>query len=357
MDSKNRLKPVLRATTNDSERASTEFDPFSGRKVEHPTNDYETLAHLMKASLGTGMLSIPYVFKLSGLWFGLILTLVTSFICAHCSYIAVKCAHILYKRIKVSSMTYPEVAEAAFANGPKRVRYLAKTARYFVTICTFITYFGACSVYAVIVGKNTKQMVEYYYPGSEIGIRVSILIFLLPLVLLTSIRNLKFLAPVSILANSCMAAGLSITIYYFVRDLPDIRERPFLNDVSGIPAAIPMTVFAIEAIGVIMPLENQMKKPQNFVGIFGVLNQGMAIVTAVFVILGFFGYWCFGNASEDNIVLNLPVDEKKAQTVKILISCAVLLTFSLTLYPAIEITYNAVKDRFEKKQVMANYIV
>ena len=53
------------------------------------SSDFETLAHLMKASLGTGMLSIPYVFRLSGLWFGLILTVVTSFICAHCSYIIV----------------------------------------------------------------------------------------------------------------------------------------------------------------------------------------------------------------------------------------------------------------------------
>lgn len=206
-------------------------------------------------------------------------------------------------------MTYPDVALAAFAQGPKRVQFLSKIARYFVTICTFITYFGACSVYAVIVGKNTKQMYEYYYDGSEINIRVSILIFLIPLVLLTSIRNLKFLAPVSMLANTCMATGLAITIYYFLKDLPDISQRPFLGDFREIPAAIPMTVFAIEAIGVIMPLENQMKNPQNFVGIFGILNQGMAIVTAVFAFLGFLGYWCFGNDSEDNIVLNLPVDE------------------------------------------------
>ena len=163
-------------------------------------------------------------------------------------------------------MTYPEVAEAAFANGPQRVRFLAKTARYFVTFCTFLTYFGACSVYAVIVGKNTKQIIEYYYPESEISVRVSIIIYLVPLLLLTSIRNLKFLAPVSILANSCMATGLAITVYYFVKDLPNIQERPFFGDASELSVATTMTVFAIEAIGVIMPLENNMKNPQNFVG-------------------------------------------------------------------------------------------
>lgn len=229
-------------------------------------------------------------------------------------------------------MTYPEVTEAAFANGPKRVRFLAKTARYFVTICMFITYFGACSVIPVIVGKNTKQMYEYYNPGSEISIRLSIIIYLIPLLLLTSIRNLKFLAPVSMVANSCMATSLVITVYYIVHDLSNIRERPFLGDINSIPIAISITVFAIEAIGIIMPLENQCQNPQNFVGTFGVLNQGMAYVTAIFVSLGFMGYWCFGDATADNVILNLPMDEKCVHySINFSITTDLNITFSSSL--------------------------
>lgn len=41
-------------------------------------------------------------------------------------------------------MTFSEVAEAAFANGPTPLRPLAPFARYFVTISMFATYFGAC---------------------------------------------------------------------------------------------------------------------------------------------------------------------------------------------------------------------
>lgn len=43
----------------------------------------------MKASLGTGILAMPYVFKLGGLATGFVIALFTSFICAHCSYILV----------------------------------------------------------------------------------------------------------------------------------------------------------------------------------------------------------------------------------------------------------------------------
>jgi len=351
MDSKNGLKPVA---VNDAEKASIEFDPFAARKNEHPTTDRETLMHLMKASLGTGILAMPYVFKLSGLLPGFLAALITSFICSHCSYILVKCAHILYKRTKTTKMSFADVAEAAFSNGPIALRFMSTFARYFVTISLFVTYFGACSVYTVIIGDNAKQM-YLHYTGNDVNIRICILVFMLPLILLACIRNLKFLAPVSMLANLCMAIGLGISIYYFVKDLPDLGERPIIGDISAIPSSIAITIFAIEAIGVVMPLENQMKTPQNYVGVFGVLSRGMTMVTIVYVLMGFLGYWCFGNETEENITKNLPVNEIKAQIVKISVLLAVLLTFSLQLYVCVEIVWNAIKDRVEKREAMANY--
>lgn len=220
----------------------------------------------------------------------------------------VKSAHILYKRTRKTAMTFAEVAEAAFATGPISCRCLSKAARYFVTISLFLTYFGACAVYSVIIGDNTKQMYEFY-TGTKIDIRLCILVFLLPLICLSAIRNLKYLVPVSMLANVFMAISLSITIYYVVRDLPDIAERPLVRDFSAMPSSIAITIFAIEAIGVVMSLENQMKTPQNFVGAFGVLSQGMTLVTIAYVLLGFLAFWKYGDFTEENITQNLPVKE------------------------------------------------
>lgn len=205
-------------------------------------------------------------------------------------------------------MSFAEVSEAAFANGPIGVRCMSTFARYFVTICMFVTYFGSCSVYAVIIGENTKQMYQYY-TKDIVDIRICILLYLLPLILLSSIRNLKFLAPVSMVANLCMALGLSISIYYFVKDLPDINERPMVGNISDIPSSMAIIIFAMGAIGVIMPLENQMKTPQHFVGTCGVLSQGMSVVTAVYMLVGFIGYWRYGVSTNENITKNLPTDE------------------------------------------------
>jgi proton-coupled amino acid transporter len=59
----------------------------------------------------------------------------------------------------------------------------------------------------------------------------------------------------------------------------------------------------------VMPLENNMKSPRHFLGLGGVLNQGMAGVTLIYILLGFLGYLKYGETTEGSITLNLPVDE------------------------------------------------
>lgn len=82
-----------------------------------------------------------------------------------------------------------------------------------------------------------------------------------------------------------------------------------IASVYTMPQAVSIVIFAMEAIGVVMPLENQMKTPQNLVGFCGVLNRGMSGVTLVYILLGFLGYLQFGAATADAITLNLPVED------------------------------------------------
>lgn len=266
---------------------------------------------MLKASLGSGILAMPVAFMYSGLVFGIFCTLLTALVCTHCSYVLVKCAHKLYKRTQKPTMTFSEVAETAFENGPKWGRKLAKTAKYTILYNLFFTYFGTCSVYTVIVAKNFQQVLEHYI-GEQMDIRVLIAYLLIPLILLAWIPNLKYLAPVSMIANFFMAVGLAITMYYLCTMMPQnaVMERDWIaKDYMTIPAFFSITIFAMEAIGVVMPLENEMGTPQNLVGICGVLNKGMSGVTLVYILLGFLGYAAFGDATEQSITLNLPTEE------------------------------------------------
>lgn len=223
-------------------------------------------------------------------------------------FFQVKCAHTLYHRTRRTAMGFSDVAEIAFLNGPKWGRKFATIAKVTILQCLFWTYFGTCSVYTVIIATNFQQIAEHYL-GYEVSLRLCIAALLLPLILLSWIPNLKYLAPVSMVANIFMAIGLGITFYYLTTDLPAVSERPMIAPLATMPGFFSITIFAMEAIGVVMPLENSMKTPQHFVGICGVLNKGMSGVTLVYILLGFLGYLRYGDSTAGSITLNLPTDE------------------------------------------------
>lgn len=77
----------------------------------------DTLTHLLKASLGTGILAMPMAFSYAGLVTGIFATILTALICTHCAYVLVKCAHTLYYRSRRTAMNFADVAEVAFVNG------------------------------------------------------------------------------------------------------------------------------------------------------------------------------------------------------------------------------------------------
>nr|CAI5853461.1 unnamed protein product [Callosobruchus analis] len=104
-----------------------------------------------------------------------------------------------------------------------------------------------------------------------------------------------------------------------------------------------------------MPLENHMATPQHFVGLCGVLNQGMSGVTLVYMVIGFFGYLKYGDQVEGSITLNLPKEAFAAQIVNILIALAVYGTFGLQFYVCLEIAWDGMKKRFEENARIAEY--
>ncbi|KAL1117199.1 hypothetical protein AAG570_004526 [Ranatra chinensis] len=291
---------------------------------------------------------MPVAFKSAGLSVGVFATVLVAIVCTHCAYILVTCAHELYRRTKVTMMTFPDVGEVAFATGPPWGRKYAKCARVSILIGLFGAYFGTCSVYTVIIASNLQQVIDHY-TGVVLDERIYIATLLIPLIVLCWVPNLKMLAPVSMIANLFMGIGLGITLYYLVWDLGSPADLPQFGSWYALPQFFSITIFAMEAIGVVMPLENNMKTPQHFVGICGVLNLGMSAVTMVYILLGFMGYWKYGLATEGSITLNLPTEEFAAQSVKILIALAVYCTYGLQYFVCLEIVWNGVKDKVDPK--------
>lgn len=58
-----------------------------------------------------------------------------------------------------------------------------------------------------------------------------------------------------------------------------------------------------------LPLKNAMKKPKKFSRPAGVLNIGMVFVASLFIIVGFVGYWQWGELVKGSVTVNLPETE------------------------------------------------
>lgn len=325
------------------------YKPFEHRRVEHPTSTVGALAHLLKSSLGSGILAMPAAFKNAGLAVGGIGTIIIGFICTHCVYVLVKTSQEVCVSAKKPSMGFAETCGAAFEYGPPRLRPWAGFARTFIDYALTCTYLAALCVYIVFIAENFKEVLDVYIPEYKLSVEVYCALTLIPLIAICQIRNLKYLVPFSAIANVLLVICFSITMYYIFFDLPNPRERVMVASITQWPLFISTVIFAMEGIGVVMPVENEMAKPQQFLGCPGVLNVAMTIVISLYGIVGFFGYIKYGDDVRGSVTLNLPQDEILAQSAKILMAIAILFTYSLQFYVPMEMIWRQLHNKIAVK--------
>lgn len=129
---------------------------------------------------------------------------------------------------------------------------------------------------------------------------------MLPVLVVSMITELKYLAPLSTIANICMAAGVTLTFYFAFQDLPNISERRYVGHLEDLPLFFGTAIFAFEGIALVLPLKNAMKRPKLFARPSGVLNVGMVFVASLFIVMGFVSYWKWGEGILGTVTLNLP---------------------------------------------------
>uniref|UniRef100_A0A1B6FNG3 Amino acid transporter transmembrane domain-containing protein n=1 Tax=Cuerna arida TaxID=1464854 RepID=A0A1B6FNG3_9HEMI len=323
------------------------YNPFKHRRLSNPTSDGETLVHLLKASLGTGILAMPMAFMNAGLLFGLVATFVIGFVCTYCIHLWVKCAQILCIRRRVPSMGFSEIAEFAFLTGPMPLRKYSTLAGFLINLAILIEMLGCCCAYIVFVARSMKQIAEHYWEV-DWSLQVYMILLIPPLILLNLMRSLKYLTPFSMISNFLFIIGVCISYYYIFDDLPPITERPMFSSWHQLPIFFGTTIFALEGVGVVMPLENNMKTPEHFIGCPGVLNIGMVLVVTLYAITGFFGYLKYGEATEASVTLNLPVEHLLGQILKTMVALGIFLTYSLLFYAAMDILWPRLKSSFSR---------
>ncbi|XP_072368712.1 proton-coupled amino acid transporter 1 isoform X2 [Scyliorhinus torazame] len=298
-----------------SSRSSENFGNYQRLNERTGTTTIETLIHLLKGNIGTGLLSLPLAVKNAGIVLGPISLIIMAVVAVHCMQLLVKCSHYL-------------------------------CAKLLVEFFLILTQLGFCCVYFVFLADNIKQIVDVanstsnncyentttLEPGS-MDSRLYMLSFLPFIILLVYIRNWKYLAPFSLLANLAMCVSLVLIYWYIFSSATYANNLPPVAGWKCYAMFFGTAIFAFEGIGVVLPLENHMAKPHKFPVI---LYSGMAIVTALYLSLGVMGYIRFGDEIKGSITLNLPACWLY-QSVKILYSFGIFITYAVQFFVAAEI--------------------
>ncbi|KAI5098612.1 proton-coupled amino acid transporter 4 [Silurus meridionalis] len=334
----------------------------------------QTLLHLLKGNIGTGLLGLPLALRNAGILLGPVCLVLMGIVCVHCMHILVNCSHQLSERLKKSPLSYSEtVAVAMETSSSHLLRKGAGFGRMLVNFFLVMTQLGFCSVYFVFLAENIKQVVEGHYinssssseavlafssNSSEVGgvpvvststgldQRVYMLLLLPFLILLTFIRDLSNMAPLCAAANLAMAASLTLIFSYILTDVGDPRRLPYVSTWKKFPFFFGTAIFAFEGIGVVLPVENQMREPKRFPF---ALDFSMSIVIVLYVTLATLGYLCFGEDIKGSITLNLPHDTWSNLLVKVLYSFGVFVTFAVQFFVAAEIVVPAVCKRASER--------
>uniref|UniRef100_A0A8D2DBU6 Solute carrier family 36 member 3 n=1 Tax=Sciurus vulgaris TaxID=55149 RepID=A0A8D2DBU6_SCIVU len=307
----------------------------------------QTLVHLLKCNVGTGLLGLPLAIKNAGLLVGPISLLAIGILTVHCMVILLNCAHHLSQRLQTTFVNYGEATMYSLETCPNPwLRSHSVWGRYTVSFLLIITQLGFCSVYFMFMADNLQQIVEEVHVTSNtcqprkflvltpiLDIRIYMLTILPFLIMLVFIRNLKVLSVFSTMANITTLGSMILIFEYIIQDIPDPSNLPLMANWKTFLLFFGTAIFTFEGVGMVLPLKNQMKNPQHFPL---VLYLGMSLVIFLYTCLGVLGYMKFGSDTQASITLNLP-NCWLYQSVKLLYSVGIFFTYALQFHVPAEI--------------------
>mmetsp|Transcript_5441 Transcript_5441/g.7879 ORF Transcript_5441/g.7879 Transcript_5441/m.7879 type:complete len:567 (-) Transcript_5441:63-1763(-) len=249
-----------------------------------------------------------------------------------------------------STDTKEETSAPKMLNYPELARRSLGGYSCLVDIAIAANQFGVCLTYLIFVPQNLYECTRQLF-----GIEVNKLYFLLVMVIieipLVWIRDIRKLTPFNVMATLLIAYGLmSIIIMAFGTGLSysDNGRLNFAENLEALPAAtdawflfIGTSFFMVEGtMTLIVPLQDAIYREQDKAKFPGTVARTMPSIICFYM---FFSIICCGGFGDDihtALTASLP-EGFFATSVQIGYSIAVIFTFPLQAFPAMEVVSRA----------------
>ncbi len=298
------------------------------RKVRGPSRGAgagTTILVLLKSFVGTGVLFLPKAFLNGGMLFSSLVLLGVAALSYYC--------FVLLVSARMSAKDGP----GALSFGDLGGKLYGPSLRAVIIFALVLSQIGFASAYIVFTSENLRAFI---LAVTDCRVRIDIgfivlmqIIIFLPLSLFRDINKLGFIA---VLADLFILVGL---VYLYYIDIFTLAVNHGVADIANFNPRdwtlfIGTAIFTFEGVGLIIPIQESMRKPEKFPFVLAIV---MVVITVVFTSMGALSYAAYGSATKTVILLNMPQDDRFVNAVQLLYSLAILLSTPLQLFPAIRL--------------------
>jgi proton-coupled amino acid transporter len=314
----------------EDERPTDERRPLLSRrktskrsKAQGDATTTKTFFTLLKAFVGTGIMFLPKAFRNGGILFSSMTMIVVSIVTSLCFRLLLQC------RSSCGGGGYGEIGG----------EILGKKFRTLVLSSIALSQLGFVCAGLIFTAENLMSFLNAVVPDDKpqpFGTASLIALQFVVLIPMALIRNISKLGPAALLADVFILIGL-VYIWYF--DISTLATNGIATSVnlfnpSSFTLTIGSAIFTFEGIGLILPIQSSMKKPEHFSKL---LYLVMFLITVIFTSIGALCYATFGDQTNVEVISNFPQDSKLVNAVQFLYSMAVLVGSPVQLFPAVRI--------------------
>ncbi|KAJ2084391.1 hypothetical protein H4R24_000021 [Coemansia sp. RSA 988] len=291
-----------------------------------PTNIHRTASTkkafflLIKAFVGTGVLVLPRAFYNGGLLTACVLMVLVAWYAWHCILLLAE----VYLRIGGGS--YSDIG----------LRLYGRWMQFAITSSIVLAQIGGCCAYTIFVAQNWRNVFNTIsgcrmQMSTEFWVLIQALVFV-PLAL---IRQIRYFAPIALLANVLIIGSLAYLLGFDVWSISVNGPAQVVNyNPDRFPLLVGTAVYSFEGVTLVIPILESLRDQRSF---GRVLTLAISLCMVLFLCVGSLSYLTFGSNVEAVVLLNLPNTSSWTLMAQILYSVAILFSMPLQLFPAVKI--------------------